>query len=290
VTRVLVLGAAGMLGHKLVQRLAREHDVTGTLRSPAPDTPAARTALERAHLVRDVDIERDDDLLRVFEAARASVVVNAVGVIKQIPEAHDARTSIAINALLPHRVAALAQQSGARLIHFSTDCVFAGRQGPYKESDPADAEDLYGRTKLLGEPDGEHCLTLRSSIVGRELRRGSSLVEWLISNRGGRVSGYAHALYTGMTTLVMSELVARLIAEHASLHGVWQVAAQAISKYELLRLVNRHYALGIEIERDESFLCDRRLDGSRFAAATGWHAPDWDAMIAAMRADPTPYA
>jgi dTDP-4-dehydrorhamnose reductase len=289
---VLVLGVTGMLGHKLVQRLAaRGLVVSGTMRSSSfPATPAARLALDAAQeILPDVDVLQDGALEAAIEATNPDVVINAVGVIKQLDLAKDAVTSIATNALLPHRVATFCKKQGARLIQFSTDCVFAGRKGPYAENAPTDAEDLYGRSKLLGEVSGPGCLTIRSSIVGRELRGRSSLVEWFISQRGGQAKGFAGALYTGLTTNVMSDLVGKLITEHPDVDGVWHVASEPISKYELLQFVNAHYKLGITLERDDKFFCDRRLDGEAFRKRTGFNAPNWDAMIAEMHADPTPY-
>ncbi len=290
--KILVLGAAGMLGHKLVQRLSKSFPVTGTLRGHAiPDSSAAECALGSARLLFGINVEKDEEIKRAFKAAEPDVVINAVGIIKQLKEAKDPIPAITINALLPHRLAklCLSGTKRVRLIHFSTDCVFAGRDGPYHESDIPDAEDLYGRTKLLGEVGGPNNLTLRSSIIGRELKGAAGLVEWFVSQRGNGVSGFARALYTGLTTNVMAELVAGLIVDHPGLEGIWQVASTPINKYELLQMLERHYKLGITIVRDEQFSCDRRLDGSRFAGHTGFQAPNWETMIGDMRADPTPY-
>jgi dTDP-4-dehydrorhamnose reductase len=290
--RVLVLGATGMLGHKLVQQLAAHGlSVFGTMRSSsAPDTPAARVALGVAEKVlHDVDVLQDGALQAAIEMVDPDVVVNAVGVIKQIGVAKDPVTSIATNALLPHRAAGFCSKRGTRLIQFSTDCVFAGRKGPYAENAPTDAEDLYGRSKILGEVSGSGRLTIRSSIVGRELRGRSSLIEWFLSQRGGQATGFTGALYTGLTTNVMSDLVAKLITEHPQLDGVWHVASDPISKHELLQLVNNRYELGISLRPDDKFFCDRRLDGRAFTERTGFTAPSWDVMIARMHDDPTPY-
>ena len=290
--RVLVLGGTGMLGHKLVQRLAaRGLWVAATIRSASvPDAPAASAALNCADCVlAGVDVLLDAALTKAFDRAEPDVVVNAVGVIKQLDAAKEPIPSILTNSLLPHRIAAICAKNGARLIHLSTDCVFAGRKGPYTESDPADAEDLYGRSKLLGEVGQSGCLTLRSSIVGRELRGRSSLIEWFLSQRGGRATGYAGALYTGMTTSVMADLIGLLATDYPDLHGIWHVASDPITKYDLLTLVNRQFGLGIELSRDEKFLMDRRLNGGRFHARTGFSAPNWEAMIAEMQADSTPY-
>ena len=290
--RVLVLGGAGMFGHKLVQMLAaRGLWVAATIRSASSlNSPAARATLGNADRVFDaVDVLQDDQLARTIAAAEPDVVVNAVGIIKQVDAAKDPIILISTNALLPHRIAAQCARLGTRLIHFSTDCVFSGRNGPYAEDMPADPEDLYGRSKVLGEPIGPRCLTIRTSIVGRELRVRAGLVEWFLSQRGGSATGYAKALYSGLTTGTLADLVARLIVDHQELDGLWHVSSDAINKYELLSLVNRHFRLGIALARDDSLAIDRRLDGSRFRARTGFSAPSWDAMIAEMQADPTPY-
>lgn len=290
--RILVFGAAGMLGHKLVQRLSAGFAVTGTLRGAAlPAGAAAAAALGRATLLTGLDVERPGEIERAIETARPDVVINAVGVVKQLDAAKDPLPSIAINALLPHRIAAAcrARSPAPRLIHFSTDCVFSGRKGPYRETDPSDAEDLYGRTKYLGEVAGPGCLTIRSSIVGRELAGAHGLIGWFLAQRGRKVNGFTKALYSGLTTLEMAGLVERIIVDHPGLEGVWQVAAAPIAKYDLLQIVNRAYRLGIEIAPEDQFHCDRRLDGTRFAAETSYAAPSWEAMIAAMHADSTPY-
>jgi dTDP-4-dehydrorhamnose reductase len=282
--RILVVGAGGMLGHKLLEGLSRGFEVAGSIRAAEPDS-ALTTALPHVRLFGGVVAEDLSSVERVLDAFRPHAVANCIGIIKQDAAAKDPIRSITVNALFPHQLARLCVAHNARLIHFSTDCVFSGTAGAYTEDDPPDPQDLYGRTKLLGEVAEPGCLTIRSSIVGHELRTGMGLVEWFMTQRGGRVRGFANALYTGLTTLAMSELVACALNEWPSLDGLWQVASDPISKYDLLGIVNRVYGLGISIERDEAFHCDRRLDGSRFRARTGWSAPSWETMVEAMRAD-----
>ena len=216
-------------------------------------------------------------------------MINAVGVIKQRAEAQDAVASIRVNALLPHELAAACASAGARLIHLSTDCVFSGIKGGQRESDAPDPPDLYGRSKWLGEPDAPHVLTLRTSMVGRELETRFGLVEWFLAQRGGSATGYRRAIFSGLTTIALARLIGELIEKHADLAGLWHVAAEPISKYELLKLLNSAYGSPVTLTPDDGFLCDRSLDGSRFRARTGFTAPSWPDMIAALHADPTPY-
>ncbi len=286
--RILVFGAAGMLGHKVLQRLGRQFDAAGTVRGDAAPY-LGLPVLAQTVLLPGVTAEEPASVAAALDAFRPDVVINCIGVIKHMPGAQDPETSIAVNALFPHQLARLCAERQARLIHFSTDCVFSGRRGNYTEDDDPDPVDLYGRTKLLGEVGGPGCLTLRTSIVGRELRGRTSLIEWFLAQRGGRVQGFAKALYSGFTTGAMADIIAMLATRFPGLEGVWHVSSEPISKYELLRIVDRVYGLGIAFERDENFACDRRLDGSRFRSHTGFQPKSWEAMIADMHADPTPY-
>jgi dTDP-4-dehydrorhamnose reductase len=286
--RILVLGAGGMLGHKLLQHLRHEFEVAGSIRASKPDSTLAK-ALPGVRLFGGVVADDLPSVERVLDAFRPQAVANCIGIIKQSAAAKDPILSITANALFPHQLARLCLTRNARLIHFSTDCVFSGAPGTHTEDDPPDPQDLYGRTKLLGEVAEPNCLTIRSSIVGHELRAGMGLVEWFMAQRGGRVRGFANALYTGLTTLTMSDLVACALNEWPGLDGVWQVASDPISKYELLGIINHVYGLGVSIELDETFRCDRRLDGSRFRARTNWTPPSWESMVEAMRIDHDTY-
>jgi len=278
-----------MLGHKALQVLVRHSEVTGTVRDQAA-AYAHHPVLSGFDLLGDVRAEDFDSVVQAVAASRPQVVLNCIGIIKQLPAAHDPLVSIGINALFPHRLARLCRAVGARLIHLSTDCVFSGRRGNYSEDDPPDAEDLYGRSKLLGEVTQAGCLTIRTSMIGRELQSSHGLIEWLLSQQGRSICGFSRAIFSGLPTLTLAECIARVILEHPQLEGLRHVAAAPIDKHRLLTLVRQIYDLDVQIEAYADFVCDRSLDGSRFAQETGWQAPDWPAMIAAMHADPTPYA
>ncbi|HAX81204.1 MAG TPA: NAD(P)-dependent oxidoreductase [Actinobacteria bacterium] len=287
-TRILVLGSGGMLGHKVLQRLSTEHTVVGTLRGAPGAKPYGAIPLFRdGAIVGGVDAADVSTVSGAIEASRPDVVVNCIGVIKQ--KDRDPEANIAINALFPHRLVAHCSEHGIRVIHFSTDCVFNGRRGSYAEDDISDAEDLYGRTKYLGEvADSEHVLTLRTSLVGRELTEFHSLLEWFLSQRG-RVKGFRRAFFSGVTTNWMADLVARLITEHPGVHGRYQVAGPRISKFDLLGVFAKAFGHKVEIVPEDEFLLDRSLIGDRFTADTGLKAPSWEDMVAVMAADPTPY-
>ena len=270
--RVLILGGDGMLGHRLHRELAGRHEVGVTVRRPGL---AASPPVEA---FPDVDVR---DFGRVEEAVatfRPRAIVNAVGVVKQRPEAEDPLPALEINSVFPHRLAALCLEKGIRLVHFSTDCVFSGARGSYRESDPPDPGDLYGRTKLLGELGAPH-LTLRTSMIGLERGRRQGLVEWFLASRG-TVRGYRRAIFSGLTTAELARLVDRLLVEHPGLAGLWHVASDPIDKHSLLsRLALALGRSDVRIEPRDEPVIDRSLCADALAGATGYRPPAWDKMI-----------
>lgn len=280
-----------MLGHKMFQTLRRRFPtVYGLMRGCRTDAALRRVELLLdANLIENVDALNYRALAAVLGELRPDVTVNCIAVIKQRAAAQDAIQSITLNALLPHRLAATCAAWGGRLIHFGTDCVFTGARGDYTEADSADAEDLYGRTKYLGEVTAENALTLRTSIIGRELGTFTSLLEWLLSQQRGTVKGFKRAIYSGITSNHLARLVGDLIERQPQLTGLYQIAAAKISKYELLLLLRDAYRLDIEVLPDEIFHCDRSFSGAKFARYTGYVAPSWPELVAELANDPTPY-
>lgn len=287
-TRILILGAAGMLGHKLCQVYRDRFDIWATVRE-RPERYSQYELLPANRLIGSIDAFNFDTIVQAFAVAQPQIVINCIGIIKQLSTAKDPIISLTVNSLLPHRLAQLCTVAGARLIHISTDCVFSGRQGMYTEEDISDAEDLYGRTKYLGEVSAEPHLTLRTSIIGRELQTTTGLVEWFLGNRGGRVRGYSEAIYTGFTTLALAEIIAQVIEHDTHLTGLYQASSDPINKYDLLRLLREHFAIPVEIEPFPDFKLDRSLNSQRFRLASKIMIPSWPAMIESMAQDPTPY-
>jgi len=286
--RVLILGGAGMLGHKLYQTLRSRFEVKATLRG-SYRSYGDLGLFERDEVIERIDAVNFDSIVEAFARFRPDAVVNCIGIVKQLAEAKDPIASLTLNSLFPHRLNRLCAATGSRLIHISTDCVFSGRKGNYSEADVSDAEDLYGRSKFLGEVVDPPGLTLRTSIIGRELGSKSGLVEWFLSNRGGRVRGFSRARFSGLTTQALSEVIASILAEHPGLTGLYQVASEPVNKYDLLLLLRAELQVPVEVEPDVSLAMDRTLDGRKLFDTTGIIAPDWVTMIQGMRDDPYPY-
>jgi dTDP-4-dehydrorhamnose reductase len=279
--RILILGGDGMLGHQLLKHLQIRHDVKVTLRQDL-SLYSSFGLFNRENSYDSTDIRSLERLIEVLADFRPEAVINAVGIVKQRPTAKESIPSLEINSLLPHRLAVQCKAMGARLIHLSTDCIFSGRKGNYQESDPSDAEDLYGKTKYLGELHESHCLTLRTSIIGRELSRHTSLLDWFLAQHG-TVKGFTKAIYTGFTTIEMARIIERMLLEFPEAHGVYQVSSDPINKYELLLLIKEKLGLDIEIIPDDVFCCDRSLDSSRFRSDFNYTPPSWPAMIEELR-------
>lgn len=279
--RILILGGDGMLGHQLLKSLAQRHEVKVTLRQDL-DAYSSYKLFNHDNAYVGIDVRSLERLTEVMADFSPEVVINAVGIVKQRPTAKESIPSLEINSLLPHRLSVLCKAVGARLIHLSTDCIFSGKKGNYQESDPSDAEDLYGKTKFLGETQDSHCLTLRTSIIGRELSRHTSLLDWFLAQTG-LVKGFTKAIYTGFTTMEMSRIIEKMLLEYPDASGVYQVSSDPINKYELLLLIREKLGLDIEIVPDDVFCCDRSLDSSRFRAEFNYTPPSWTAMIEELR-------
>jgi dTDP-4-dehydrorhamnose reductase len=281
--RILILGVSGMLGNTMMRSLSEdeEDEVYGTVRSAIP--PRQFSSGVSSRILGGIDVENLDTLHRAFSKAKPDLVVNCVGLIKQLPQAEDPGLAIAINSLLPHRLARICEVSSTRLVHFSTDCVFSGRKGMYTERDETDAQDLYGRSKFLGEVDYPHAITLRTSIIGHELDTAHGLVGWFLAQQGS-VKGYTQAIFSGLPTCEVALIVRNIIKKYPYIRGTYHVAAEPITKYELLKLLNNEYGRNIRIDPDDKVQINRSLDGTRFREATGYVAPAWPELVARMRA------
>ncbi len=277
-----------MLGHKLIQTLGPKFDVWGTIRGEFASVE--RFGLfDRAKTIEFVDAESPDSIESAIMKVRPDCVINAIGVIKQLPTAKDVIRTLMINAIFPHRLAQMGVKFGFRLITVSTDCVFDGAKGRYSENDLPNATDLYGKSKNLGEVTGENCLTIRTSIIGRELDSSHGLIEWFLSNRGKTVAGFTNAIFSGFPTIVFADIIGSLIIDHKELSGLYHIAAEPVSKFDLLTLVNRYYDASVTLQRSEDLKIDRSLDGSLFEKMTGFRPSPWNEMIRTMAADVTPY-
>ncbi len=283
--RLLILGGSGMLGHQLWRSLHAQHDTWVTLRRPVADF-AAHNLFDEAKAIQADDITDNESLGRALGQAKPEAVINCVGLIKQRDEATDEALTSRVNAEFPHHLAKRCVEAGARLIHFSTDCVFSGTKGNYTETDPPDATDLYGQSKHLGEVADAYCVTLRTSVIGHEIDTNLALLEWFLSQRGQAVNGYTKAIYSGFTTVEMARIVDRILTQHTALSGVWHVASAPISKFDLLKLCQIKLGWEGVIEPDDEFVCDRSLNADRFNAATDYSPASWEAMISELAQQP----
>jgi dTDP-4-dehydrorhamnose reductase len=280
-SKILILGASGMLGSATLRVFTEKagHEVIGSIRSHSSRTlfPAEL----QKHLVVAGDVENHDALTELFLTIRPQVVINCIGLIKQLSQANDPLNAIPINALLPHRIARLCALVGARMVHISTDCVFSGSRGAYLESDVSDAQDLYGRSKYLGEVDYPHAVTLRTSIIGRELSGANGLIGWFLKQEK-TCMGYSKAVFSGLPTVELARVIRDIVLPRPELRGLYHVASSAINKYDLLELVAKIYKKNTEVTPDSQLVIDRSLNADRFAAATGYIAPTWPELIATM--------
>lgn len=289
--KVLILGANGMLGHKLFLHLSQYEDlnVKATVRNPEVLANILTTELMKG-IVNNVDAANFTSIIETIRDFKPDWVINCIGIVKQGLLALNPVVSISINALLPHKIAQVCAIHNARFLHISTDCVFSGNRGYYNEADPSDALDLYGKTKFLGEVSYPHCITLRTSIIGHELQSKLGLIEWFLS-QANSVQGYKRHIFSGFPTIELARFIAQYIIPGQGLAGMYHLSSEPISKFELLQMVAAKYQHSTIIIPDEQTFCDRSLDSSELRRMIAYSLPSWPEMIDAMYEDyiNTPY-
>lgn len=283
--KILILGANGMVGHKLFDRLSHEDnlDIYATVRSQ-PDLGVLAKIGNLSQVTAGVDVAKISNVEKIIKSIKPEWVINCIGITKQLTKEEDPKESIEINALYPHLLAGACKRNSSRMIHFTTDCVFNGSKGNYKETDASDATDLYGRSKFLGEVKYQHCLSIRTSFIGHELGTNHGLVEWFLS-QSSEAKGFTEAIYSGMPTVVLADILIKHILPSSKLSGLYHLSATPINKYELLKLVANAYGKKINIKPDATVKIDRSLDSTLLREAIGLQTIAWERMVQIMFED-----
>lgn len=281
--RVLVLGVSGMLGSTLYRYLHVQPnlEVYGSCRSAS--TLRHFSSEQAANIFHSMAVIDDQDALNhLLAKTKPDVIINCIGLIKQLDNAQSVLAALPINSLFPHRLQLMADLMSARVIHFSTDCVFSGTKGNYVESDFCDAEDIYGKSKALGElVDYDNALTLRTSIIGHELQSNLSLIDWFLSQEEA-VKGYKQAIFSGLPTIEVAEVIYNNVLPNDSLKGLYHLSVEPINKYDLLMLVKNQYSKNIDIEPYDDFVIDRSLNSNRFRKDASYVPPSWSVLVEKM--------
>ena len=282
--KLLILGATGMVGNSLYRYLSSHQlfDVYGTMRST--DKLSFFPENLRKNIILYTDIHNISELEKIINNIKPDIVINCIGLIKQLPAASDIKNAVYINAYYPHLLADITIENNARLIHISTDCVFSGHNflNPYTEDNISNAEDLYGKTKYLGEVVRKNSLTLRTSFIGKELGEHISLLDWFLSQKS-EVRGYKKAIFSGVTTYEFAKFIEKYILHFPSLSGLYHLSSQSIDKYSLLSLIKKIYQKDILIIPDNSVEINRTLDSSKLKKITGYVPISWEKMIHEMQ-------
>lgn len=284
--KIFVLGASGMLGHKVFEVLSgyNNFDVYGTVTSKKSFSGFLPSKFE-LKIIEGVYADKIETLEELVKKNKPDVLINCIGIIKQNKESKDCISSIIINALFPHLVADICDRNDCRFITVATDCVFDGQNGNYKDTDLPTCHDVYGMTKFLGEvKDKTNSLTLRTSIIGHELNSNISLLDWFLSQEG-KIKGYKKAIFSGLTTLEFSKLLAEKIIPNEELSGLYHLSVNPISKYDLLQTIAKFYGKDIKIDSDDIIKIDRSLNSDILRGIIAYNPPSWEKLVDEMYND-----
>ena len=282
---ILILGATGMLGHALYNFLSKESNlrVFGTIRNE--DSLILFSKAQAKNIITGVDAQNFDTVFAALTKIKPQIVINCIGIIKHISLADEVLKTVPINTLFPHHLAIATKKMNARLILVSTDCVFSGEKGNYAESDPADCKTVYGISKYLGEISNQkNILTIRTSIIGHELRGGHSLVNWFL-NQKDVATGYDNAIYSGLPTIELAHIIRDLIIPNNTLWGLYHIASKPISKFDLLALIAQIYGKKIKLKKSIAPNINRSLNCNKFKKVTGYKPKTWKRLITEMHSN-----
>ncbi len=271
--KIVVLGSSGMLGNSIYKNLSESaHRVFGLQRSPS----------SKKNILSGLDVSNLDKLELAIKDLSPDLVINCIGVIKQVDGVEDVVNTVSINSQLPHQLAEICEKAKSKLIHFSTDCIFDGTIGNYTDDSPVSAKDTYGLSKYLGEvKDKQHVLTVRTSIIGHGINPNNSLVDWFLKQQN-KIVGFSEAYFSGLPCCEISDILENHIIG-SELFGLYNLSADRISKFDLLTLVKEEYELDIEIVPSDNFRIDRSLDSKKFRETTGFLVKPWKQLIKEMK-------
>ena len=270
--KILILGADGMIGHKMAQSLSH-FDLYLNSRSKSNYLQEYFPSSTLSNF--DFLNQNIEDLL---EKTLPDYIINAVGITIRRGASYNKETNF-LNSQLPKKIDFWCKENQKKQIHFSTDCVFSGDKGNYNDLDLPDAKDHYGKSKGEGEINSKSTLTIRSSMIGKEIYNKTELLEWVISNKNKKIKGFDNAIYSGVTTLWMSNTVNEIIKNYPDLCGIYNISSPPISKHELITQINTYFNLNIEIERDSSYYSNKSLNSDKFFSETNFKKPNWDEML-----------
>ncbi|TRX40139.1 dTDP-4-dehydrorhamnose reductase family protein [Flavobacterium restrictum] len=277
--RILILGVSGLIGHKLLQDLKKDFEIYATLHRAKSDYGDLPLFSEK-NIIENIDVLDYEVLKGVLFAVNPDVILNCVGITKRKINTDNFLDVLMVNSVFPHKLARWAKKNKKRVIHFSTDCVFDGKKGNYDETSLTNAEDLYGRTKALGEINYSHTLTIRSSFIGQELFDKTELLDWFLSQEGKTINGFKKVLYSGVSTQFMASVVKNILLNFPDLSGLYQLAPEnAIPKYELLSIAKEAFKVSVTINADEKYVHLPTLDGSKLKNAMDLKIPSWKEMM-----------
>jgi dTDP-4-dehydrorhamnose reductase len=281
--KVLILGASGMLGSVLFFYLSSKKNLNiyGTARDTKPFSNLKKIFKKK---IIYLDLKSLTNIEKIILQIKPDFIINCTGVIKQKINLVKTKDIYFVNSIVPKFLSSIAKKNNYDFLQISTDCVFSGSKGRYKESDVPDAYDLYSVSKLLGEVKCKNSGTIRTSIIGHELRTRFSLLEWFLSQTN-KVNGFENVFFSGFTTLELSKLIYRyFIMKKYFINKIYHLSSMRISKYRLLCIIKNVFNMNIKILKKKTFFLDRSLNSALFKKNNNLKLTfKWNKMIKEMK-------
>ena len=281
--KILILGADGMIGHKIAHSLEDFELILASRKSISSKS----IGIINGKMVLHNLITDSLDLL--LDNTTPDIIINCAGITTRRGVEDNIVNTELLNSELPHKLDSWASLNSKKLIHFSTDCVFSGNRGNYQDDDFADADDIYGKSKALGEVNSPNTLTIRCSMIGRELYNFTELFEWLKKNKNKKIEGYSKVFYSGITTVRMGKILNQILNKNLNLSGVYNISSTPISKFDLLVKLSNAFNLNVDIKQNKNNKSNKVLISEKFTEITGIYPPNWDDLISEFKEDCNKY-
>ena len=277
--RILILGADGMIGHKIAQSLEDFELILASRKSISSKSIGVINGKMVLHNLIT------DSLDLLLDSTTPDIIINCAGITTRRGVEDNIVNTELLNSDLPHKLDSWANLNSKKLIHFSTDCVFSGNRGNYLDNDFADADDIYGKSKALGEVNSPNTLTIRCSMIGRELYNFTELFEWLKKNKNKKIEGYSKAFYSGITTVRMGMILNQILKKNLNLSGIYNISSTPISKFDLLIKLSNAFNLNVEVKQNTNNKSNKVLISEKFTEITGMYPSNWDDLISEFKVD-----
>ena len=277
--KILVIGASGLIGNAIFHEcLNFKYDVYGTIKRKNKKYFFKKNSNK---IFSNIRIENDKEIVKIIKKIKPNIVINCAAVVKKYIDLYSIKKIFEINSKFPKKLEHLTSMYNFKLIHISTDCVFDGKHGNYSEDDIPNPQDIYGLSKYFGEVKSDNCLTIRTSVIGPELKKSQGLYEWFMK-QNGKIKGYKKFIFSGLTSFELSKIIISNLSNF-KLGSIVHISSKPINKFELLKKFKKTFSKKDLVIKECNKIKINRSLISNFQKKNNIKISSWNKMLSDMK-------